>query len=87
MLMHIYYLLHFYTTYLYTIITIKYVGDSMKPEIDENLCVGCGHCAKRCPSETIVNFYNIIYVSPVPDCFECELCIQMCDYEAIRMVA
>lgn len=49
-------------------------------------CVGCTKCARSCPSEAIAYTPYEKHEIDVEKCTQCGLCIDECDYEAIRKV-
>ncbi|NLV15877.1 MAG: 4Fe-4S binding protein [Syntrophomonadaceae bacterium] len=56
------------------------------PVVDENLCVGEGDCENVCPTDP--NVFKVDEIAHVvnPDaCIECELCVDNCPEEAIKM--
>jgi carbon-monoxide dehydrogenase iron sulfur subunit len=59
----------------------------MHPELNDNVCIRCGHCAERCPSGAMMQdiLSGNIVINAV-ECYECELCIQLCDFGAIKFV-
>lgn len=58
----------------------------MYPEIDEDLCIICGICADYCTSKILRETPSGINVVNPDGCFECELCIELCDMNAIKLV-
>lgn len=54
----------------------------MEPELDENLCMGCGLCADVCDSKAITINENKIVVRDVNKCIYCGSCIRVCPTDA-----
>lgn len=53
--------------------------------VNEDLCIGCTKCFKRCPTDALVGGPKQIHVV-VPDiCSGCEQCVDLCPTECIRM--
>ena len=53
--------------------------------INENLCVGCTKCFKRCPSDAIMGANNMIHSVFADACIGCEKCFEVCPTECIEM--
>jgi Na+-translocating ferredoxin:NAD+ oxidoreductase subunit B len=53
--------------------------------INENLCVGCTKCFKRCPSDAIMGANNMIHIVFADACVGCEKCFEVCPTECIEM--
>jgi len=53
--------------------------------IDESLCVGCGACARACPTDAIILSFGKAEVD-LTRCADCELCLQVCPTQAIRLI-
>ncbi|MEW6189321.1 MAG: NADH-ubiquinone oxidoreductase-F iron-sulfur binding region domain-containing protein, partial [Actinomycetota bacterium] len=51
--------------------------------IKDNLCKGCGICAKHCPVEAIVGKRKEIYHIDESKCIKCGLCMEHCPFDAI----
>lgn len=66
-----------------TIDSSRFIG---KPEINAELCSGCGECAVHCPSKAIVhgNGSRNIRIN-YDECVFCALCEDVCPVGAIRM--
>jgi len=56
-------------------------------EIDEEKCIGCGLCARRCPMKAIDHIKEEKRVIFNPDqCIGCGVCVHKCPKEAIYLV-
>ena len=53
--------------------------------INENLCVGCTKCFKRCPTDAIMGANNMIHSVFADACIGCEKCFEVCPTECIDM--
>ena len=53
-----------------------------KVAVDYHTCIGCGTCAKACPSTVMRVILKQDAV--IPDCFACGTCIQVCPTRSIR---
>lgn len=54
-------------------------------QVDENLCIGCARCMKKCPTDAIVGATNQIHAVIVDACTGCEACIDICPTECLQM--
>jgi NAD-dependent dihydropyrimidine dehydrogenase PreA subunit len=57
---------------------------SVRPYVDQELCIGCGACFNVCPAEP--NCFEVDEKSTVvnPDsCIGCGQCVESCPVEAI----
>ena len=52
--------------------------------INEDKCILCGECIELCPS-TALNFYHDKIVHIPYECTHCETCIDICEYNAIKI--
>lgn len=53
--------------------------------INEDLCVGCTRCFKRCPTDAIIGSSKQIHVVVQDACTGCEKCVEACPTECIVM--
>lgn len=60
--------------------------DMVKLEITDD-CIGCTKCAKACPSDAIAYTPYEKHVIDVGKCVLCGLCIEECNFDAIRKVS
>ena len=69
--------------------SVDMAGVAEKPpaiaHINENLCVGCTKCFKRCPSDAIMGANNMIHSIFADACIGCEKCFEVCPTECIEM--
>ncbi|HHW39600.1 MAG TPA: 4Fe-4S dicluster domain-containing protein [Syntrophomonadaceae bacterium] len=55
-------------------------------EFDENKCILCGNCARRCPAAAIeINKEKNELVFNAAHCIICEVCAEACNKDAIRV--
>ena len=54
-----------------------------KPNIDADICTGCGECVDVCPVEAISLSDNTAIINENL-CNNCRLCIPICPVEAIK---
>ncbi|TCT22909.1 electron transport complex subunit RsxB [Thiobaca trueperi] len=70
-------------------VTADLSGVADKPpmiaHINENLCVGCTKCFKRCPTDAIMGANNMIHSVFADACTGCEMCFDVCPTECIEM--
>lgn len=70
-------------------VTADLSGVADKPpmiaHINENLCVGCTKCFKRCPTDAIMGANNMIHSVFADACTGCEMCFAVCPTECIEM--
>ncbi len=57
----------------------------IKAYIIEQLCSGCGNCARACPQEAIRVVAKVAFVDPVK-CLACEECLENCQHGAITFI-
>ncbi|GAB6051914.1 RnfABCDGE type electron transport complex subunit B [Magnetospira thiophila] len=53
--------------------------------VNEDLCVGCTRCFKRCPTDAILGSSKQIHVVIQDACTGCEKCAEACPTECIDM--
>lgn len=60
----------------------------MPPKIDQNLCTGCGTCARICPTQ-VFRFDPTTDSCPtvyfMEECWHCDSCVLDCPEKAIRL--
>ena len=54
------------------------------PQVDTNICVGCGKCAESCPAH-IIEIKNRKAVFKKKGCISCFCCQEMCPVKAISV--
>lgn len=54
------------------------------PQVDKNICVGCGKCAESCPAQ-IIKIQNKKAVFKKKGCISCFCCQEMCPVKAISV--
>jgi electron transport complex protein RnfB len=55
--------------------------------VNEELCIGCTRCFKRCPTDALVGANRQIHVVIADACTGCEKCVEACPTECISMKA
>jgi len=61
-------------------------GEKMaKIIIDYDKCDACGECADLCPMEILTIVDGRLDVQNPEDCNECEVCMDICQNDAIRV--
>lgn len=53
--------------------------------VNEDLCIGCTRCFKRCPTDALVGANRQIHVVIADACTGCEKCMEACPTECISM--
>lgn len=54
------------------------------PEVDLDLCTGCGDCVELCPADTVVLVNGKATILRAEDCTYCTDCEAFCPSGAIR---
>ncbi len=57
----------------------------MPPQINEEICSGCGTCVENCPAEVLEMQGDKAKVVNTDDCVDCEACVENCPSNAISM--
>lgn len=55
------------------------------PQIDANLCNGCGDCVEVCPTDVLAMENNLAVVAQPAACDYCALCEAACPVAAIAL--
>ena len=58
-------------------------GDTIAPEIDRELCTGCGDCVAVCPAGVLTLENGHAVMAHAEDCQYCGDCEELCPYGAI----
>ncbi len=61
----------------------KSCKDLMVPEINHELCKGCGLCARKCPVDGIEGEKKKPYTIIEGKCIKCGACIEVCKFNAV----
>lgn len=57
----------------------------MLAQVDENHCIGCARCIKKCPTDAIIGANKQIHAVIQDACTGCEACIDVCPTECLQM--
>ena len=60
-------------------------SESSHMEVNEDLCVGCGLCARECPQQAITIIDKKAHIN-ISKCICCQICAQTCRKKAIKLV-
>ncbi len=55
------------------------------PQIDEQICTGCGDCITACPTHALKLSHDIAVVNEPEGCNYCGTCEMICPVEAISL--
>jgi len=53
--------------------------------IDEEVCTGCGLCARNCPADAIIGEKKEVHVIVQDKCIRCGECINNCRFNAVKV--
>jgi len=62
-------------------------NSGFEPKFDPQLCIACGLCLERCPSEALTMEENDVPLVDLDRCFGCAVCATGCSEDAIVMEA
>ncbi len=54
-------------------------------QVDENNCIGCARCLKKCPTDAIIGALKQVHAVIQDACTGCEACIEICPTECLQM--
>ncbi len=57
----------------------------MYAQVDENLCIGCARCIKKCPTDAIIGATKHIHAVIQDACTGCKACVDICPTECLQM--
>jgi NAD-dependent dihydropyrimidine dehydrogenase PreA subunit len=55
-------------------------------QVDEETCIGCEICRKRCPTGAVTGEKKKPHVIHIEDCIKCDVCYTNCPAKAIRKI-
>jgi len=64
---------------------VQYFATNFRAVVDEEACVGCGKCVKRCQMDAVVVDEAKKAVIDYSRCIGCGVCVPTCKKEAIRL--
>ncbi len=65
-------------------VTPYHCYSSYLPEVEEDICVGCGTCVEKCPMKAIDLVENIAVINS-SRCIGCGVCVHHCPEEAMKL--
>ncbi len=65
-------------------VTPYHCYSSYLPEVEEDICVGCGTCVEKCPMQAIDLVENIAVINS-SRCIGCGVCVHHCPEEAMKL--
>jgi len=57
-----------------------------RPVVDNKICIGCGNCARACPS-SVIKIVGGKATIRLSDCIRCFCCSEVCPVKAVRIAA
>ena len=55
------------------------------PQIDEQICTGCGDCITACPTDALKLLEDVAVVREPDACNYCGICEMICPVEAVSL--
>lgn len=55
------------------------------PQIDRQICTGCGDCITACPTDALIRSGNVAEVGKPEACNYCGICELICPVEAVTL--
>lgn len=78
-----------YATRLYPFRDVREPFDGARGhiEFDDNRCILCGNCARRCPAAAIeIDKEKKELIFHPASCIVCEVCVEACNKDAIKLI-